>query len=125
MTLKSIFEKHYLFFCYLAIEETNKRMLRLQYIRPIISSNKDRYLNSCHQAAMPFKKLELDEIPDDVYIKDKDHMGKWIECDICDVKIIVRSQFCFIEWDTHCSGVKHCKIANSKILQNVPQKKCI
>ena len=44
-------------------------------------------------------------------------MGKWIECDICNAKIRIRSQFCFTEWDTHCSGVEHCRIAKCETLK--------
>ena len=70
---------------------------------------------------MPLKKIEWGDIPNIAYVKDKDLFGTWIECKICDVKICVRSQFCFTEWDTHCSGVKHSKIANSKALKDVPK----
>ena len=69
---------------------------------------------------MPPKKVDWGDIPNDVYVKDKDHLGKWIECDICNIKIRIRSQFCFTEWDTHCSGVNHFQIVNSKALKNVP-----
>ena len=31
------------------------------------------------------------------------------------------TQFCFTEWNTHCSGVKHSKLANSKALQDMPK----
>ena len=47
---------------------------------------------------MPFKKVEWGDIQHDICIKDNDHMGKWIECDICDVEIRVRSQFCFTDY---------------------------
>ena len=68
---------------------------------------------------MPLKKVDWGDIPNDIYVKDEDDFGKWIECIICDVKISIRSQFCFTEWETHCSGVRHCKIVNSKALQHV------
>ena len=67
---------------------------------------------------MPLKKLEWGDIPKEIYIKEKDDLGKWIECNICHIKIRIRSQFCFTEWVTHCAGVKHCKIANSDTLKN-------
>ena len=70
---------------------------------------------------MPLKKTDWGDITNIVYVKDKDDLGKWIECVICHVKINIRSQFCFTEWDTHCSGVRHCKLANSKVLQHVPK----
>ena len=70
---------------------------------------------------MPLKKIEWGDIPNIAYVKDKDLFGTWIECKICDVKIRVRSQFCFTEWNTHYSGVKHSKIANSKALKDVPK----
>ena len=70
---------------------------------------------------MPLKKIEWGDIPNIAYVKDKDLFGTWIECKICDVKIRVRSQFCFTERDIHCSGVKHSKIANSKALKDVPK----
>ena len=69
---------------------------------------------------MPFKRVEWGDIPHDTYIKNKDTLGRWIECDICDVKIRIRSQFCFTEWETHCSGVKHCRKTNCNSLKNVP-----
>ena len=46
---------------------------------------------------MPLKKVDWGDIPNDTYVKDKDDLGKWIECVICDVKISIRSQFCFTE----------------------------
>ena len=70
---------------------------------------------------MPLKKIDWRDIANDIYIKDKDDLGKWIECVICHVKISIRSQFYFTEWKTHCLGVRHCKIANSKALQHVPK----
>ena len=70
---------------------------------------------------MTLKKTEWGDIPNDIYVKDKDDLGKWIECTICHVKISIRSQFCFAEWETHCSGVRHCKVANSKALRHVPK----
>ena len=68
---------------------------------------------------MPLKKLEWGDIPNENYVKNKDVLGKWIECVICDVKMSVRSQYCFTEWDTHCSGVRHSKIVSSKAIHNV------
>ena len=35
--------------------------------------------------------------------------GKWIECGICCVVIMVRATFGFTEWDNHCSSIKHCQ----------------
>ena len=65
------------------------------------------------------QKIEWDDIPNDIYIKQKDDLGKWIECNLCHIKILIRSQFCFTEWVTYCEGVKHCKIANSETVRNV------
>ena len=81
-------------------------------MHPIIT-----YILTVKEITMPFKKVEWGDIPHETYVKDKDIMGKWIECDICNVKIRIRSQFCFTEWDTHCSGVKHCRIANCETLK--------
>ena len=53
---------------------------------------------------MPLKKVEWGDIANIAYVKDKDLFGTWIECKICDVKIRVRSQFCFTEWDTLLRG---------------------
>ena len=69
---------------------------------------------------MPLKKTEWGDVPNIAHVKDKDLFGTWIQYKICDVKIRIRSQFCFTEWDMHCSGVKHSKIANSKALKDVP-----
>ena len=68
---------------------------------------------------MPLKKLEWGDIPKEMYVKEKDQLEKWIECNICHVKIRIRSQYCYTEWITHCEGVKHCKIANSDTLKKV------
>ena len=68
---------------------------------------------------MPLKKLEWGDVPKEMYVKEKDELGKWIECNVCHVKIRIRSQYCYTEWITHCEGVKHCKIANSDTLKNV------
>ena len=46
---------------------------------------------------MPLKKVDWGDIPNYTYMKDKDDFGKWIECVIFDVKISIRSQFCFTE----------------------------
>ena len=70
---------------------------------------------------MPLKKVEWGDIPNIDCVKDRDLFGTWIECNICDVKIHGRSQFCFTEWNTHCSGVKYSKVANSKALKDVPK----
>ena len=70
---------------------------------------------------MPLKKVEWGDIPNIECVTERDLFGTWIECNICDVKIRVRSQFCFTEWNTHCSGVKHSKVANSKAFQDVPK----
>ena len=70
---------------------------------------------------MSLKKVEWSDIPNIDCVKDRDLFGTWIECKICDEKIRVRFQFCFTEWNTHCSGVKHSKVANSKALKDVPK----
>ena len=66
---------------------------------------------------MPYKKNAWGDIPHESYVKDKDDNGRWIVCDLCDIKIRCRSQYCFPEWVTHCSWVKHSKIANCGILK--------
>ena len=58
-------------------------------------------------------------IPNDIYVKEKDDLGKLIECNLCHIKIRIISQFCFTEWVTHCEGVKHCKIANSETVKMI------
>ena len=70
---------------------------------------------------MPYKKNEWGDIPHETYVRDKDVMGRWIVCDICNIKIRCRSQFCFPEWVSHCSGVRHSKIANCEILKKNPR----
>ena len=70
---------------------------------------------------MPLKKTEWGDVPHIEYVKERDVFGTWIQCGICDVKIRIRSQFCFTEWEMHCSGVKHCKLANSKALKDLPK----
>ena len=90
--------------------------MNIFYYKPYIKSQRKilQLLSSGYHA---FKKNEWCDIPHNTYVKDKDIMGKWIECDICNVKIRIRSQFCFTEWDTHCTGVKHCRIANCETLK--------
>ena len=51
---------------------------------------------------MPLKKIEWGDIPNEIYVKEKDDLRKWIECNICHLKIRIRSQFCFIEWQQIC-----------------------
>ena len=70
---------------------------------------------------MPYKKNEWGDIPHETYVRDKDVMGRWIVCNICNIKIRCRSQFCFPEWVSHCSGVRHSKIANCEILKKNPR----
>ena len=40
---------------------------------------------------MRFKKIEWGDIPHITYVKDNDIIGKWIECDISNVKICINS----------------------------------
>ena len=56
---------------------------------------------------MPPKKFNWGDIPNIKHVKDKDKNGKWIHCKTCDVRIRVRSQFSFTEWQMHTDGVKH------------------
>ena len=67
------------------------------------------------------KKLKWDNIPNLSEVKDKDVNRKWIYCKTCEVRIKVRSQFSFTEWQMHTDGVKHTELANSKALKNVPE----
>ena len=70
---------------------------------------------------MPPKKRNWGDIPNINHVKEKDEDGKWIECCLCNIRIRVRSQFCLTEWSMHCSGTKHCNLADGKDLKNVPK----
>ena len=70
---------------------------------------------------MPPKKRNWGDIPNINHVKEKDEDGKWIECCLCNIRIRVRSQFCLTEWSMHCSGIKHCNLANDKDLKNMPK----
>ena len=70
---------------------------------------------------MPPKKLKWGDIPNLSKVMDKDVNGKWIHCKMCDVRIKIRSQFSFIEWNMHTDGVNHNELANSKALKNIPK----
>ena len=72
---------------------------------------------------MARKKTEWGDIPNLSVVKNKDINGKWIRCKICDIKIKVRCQFSFTEWQMHTDGVRHNKLVdyNSTELKNVPK----
>ena len=64
------------------------------------------------KVTMPPKKFQWKDIPHQNHVKNKDDLGKWIECAICNITIRIRAQYGFTEWKTHCEGVKHCKLIN-------------
>ena len=35
---------------------------------------------------MSLKKIEWGDIPNDINVKEKDDLGKWIECNLCHIK---------------------------------------
>jgi len=66
---------------------------------------------------MPPKKVAWGDIPNEVFIEDKDNdKGKWIKCKICHVVIRVRASFGFTEWENHCSSLRHCQKVKDQLL---------
>ena len=60
---------------------------------------------------MPSEKNTWDDVPNNDHVKDKDKdkdiVEKWIKCNACNVSIIVRIQFSFIESNKNCSSTKY------------------
>ena len=66
---------------------------------------------------MPPKKVAWGDIPNKVFIDNKDNdKGKWIKCKICHVVIRVRASFGFTEWENHCSLLRHCQKVKDQLL---------
>jgi len=65
---------------------------------------------------MPPRKFEWSDTPNTDVIKDKDPLGKWIKCKVCNLTIKVRAQYGHTEWEHHCSSSKHCTLLRNNLL---------